>query len=389
MICIDNKEDCCGCSACESICSKDAISLMPDTEGFLYPKVNSGVCIDCHLCENICPVIRRDQNHNLNLPLKYFALRIKDKIKLSESSSGGAFTAFAQYVLCHNGIVVGATYSDKMLVKHIFVNREEDLWKLRGSKYVQSDLHGVFRSVRDMLKENKLVLFSGTPCQVEGLKLFLRKDYHNLITIDLICHAVVSPRIFKDYICYLRNKFGKDIRWMNMRDKTLVGWSHRFVLKTSFNDGSCAYDDNYIPWGDIFGSHVANRPSCHQCRFTNYSRPGDVTIADFWDDRNLRPEIHSAEGTSVCLVNSEKGLCLLNNIRDYVEMWKITKDEAWQPCLESPTLAHEKRDEFWEVYLKSGFMKAYRKFIYIPIRIRVIWRVKDFIAKIIGYKRNS
>ena len=390
MINVENKIDCCGCSACESICSKDAISLMPDTEGFLYPIVDLSKCIDCHICEKVCPVIYRKNNSFIKTFKELYAVRHKSADILQNSSSGGFFSALANYVLKKGGVVFGVVYDINMIVKHVAIERCEDLWKLRGSKYVQSELKGIFNQVKVILNSGRLVLFSGTPCQVEGLNLFLRKKYSNLITVDLVCHAVTSPKLFSEYINYIEKKFKRKVEWLNMRDKFKTGWNHHFIMRIRFKGNKSTYlKRNMYSWLSIFGSEMASRPSCHSCSFTNKSRPGDFTIADFWDDKRLRPDIYSDKGTSLCIINTAEGTKIMKELKQNLYYWNISEEEAWQPCLESPTLAHEKRDEFWEVYLKSGFMKAYRKFIYIPIRIRVIWRVKDFIAKIIGYKRNS
>lgn len=387
MIHINNKEDCCGCTACESICGTKAITLKSDEEGFLYPTVDIDKCIDCHLCEKVCPIIfRKNQDVTINSQ-QYYALRHKDEKVLKKSSSGGAFSVLSSLVLSKGGVVIGATYDEKMEVRHIMVKSIENLPRICGSKYVQSDILGLFQTLKKMLDKGILVLFSGTPCQVEGLNLFLRKKYKNLITIDIVCHAVGSPKLFKEYIGYLETKLKNKVTWMNMRDKDNYGWGHRFSQRAWTKNGkSISEKDGFFPWWNIFYSHMTNRPSCHECKFTNFSRPGDITIADFWDDRNLRPELHSIKGTSVCIVNSEKGGQLLNDAHKSADIWEITKEQAWQPCLETPTLANEKREEFWKMYEKEGLVKAYEKFIYIPLRIRMMWWIKDSIASIIGYK---
>ena len=387
MIHINNKEDCCGCTACESICGTKAITLKSDEEGFLYPKVNIDKCIDCHLCEKVCPIINRNKLFIDKEKQSFYAVRHKNESILTSSSSGGAFSAIAQYVIEHHGIVYGATYDQHMVVRHISISHVSELPKLRGSKYVQSDLCGLFREIESYLIQGRLVLFTGTPCQVAGLRLFLRKEYAHLFTIDLVCHAAGSPMLFKEYVKYLERRYGDKLVWMNMRDKEKGGWNHHFVQKNWLERKGPTYlRMNMISWWNIFYSHMTNRPSCHECKFTNFSRPGDITIADFWDDKNLRPELHSIKGTSVCIVNSEKGRQLLNDAHKSADIWEITKEQAWQPCLETPTLANEKREEFWKIYEKGGLVKAYEMFIYIPLRIRMMWWIKDSIASIIGYK---
>lgn len=386
MIDIRNKEDCCGCTACNSICAKGAIQLVPDTEGFLYPQVEVNTCINCHLCEQVCPIVYRKENHKRNSPIDIYAVRNKDIDVLMNSSSGGFFSNLALYVLRNNGIVFGAAYTQNMQVKHIAIESVNDLWKLRGSKYVQSNLNGIFRQIKDLLKSGRFVLFSGTPCQVEGLNLYLRKNYDNLITVDLVCHAVPSPKLFCEYISYLEKHYKGKVEWMNMRDKLSNGWNHYFKLRVWIKDKKPRLLKNsLVSWLSIFGSELASRPSCHNCHFTNMERPGDFTIADFWDDRHLCPEIYSRDGTSLCMLNTRKAQDIFGAIQGTMFVWRVTTDEAWQECLERPTQANPNRKLFWELYNKKGFEATTKKFCYVPKYIRYTWRVKAFIAKLIGY----
>lgn len=390
MIHIERKEDCCGCTACKSVCRIRAIHLEPDEEGYLYPQFDLEKCIDCHLCEKVCPVLFRKQSSIQKAPLSIYATRQKDQIILKESSSGGIFTALAQYVLNKNGVVVGATYDEKMVVHHIIVNNINNLQKLRGSKYVQSDIQGIFQVLKKHLDEGVLVLFSGTPCQVEGLYLFLRKKYTNLITIDIVCHAVGSPKLFKEYIEYLENKLKNRVTWINMRDKDNYGWGHRFSQRVWTENGKSYSEKNGIfPWWTIYYSNMANRPSCHECKFTNFSRPGDFSIADFWDDKHQRSDIYSNKGTSLCLINSVVGLKIFDVIKDNIYYWEVTKEQAWQPCLEFPTPRSSKRLQFWGYYHKNGLEQSYRHFLYIPKATRLKWKIKDTIAKWIGYGKKN
>ena len=218
-----------------------------------------------------------------------------------------------------------------------------------GSKYVQSEIQGVYNQIKTYLKSDRWVLFTGSPCQVEGLKLFLRKPYENLLTVDLVCHAVPSPLIYKQYINMCSTKLGQKVMSINMRYKQTYGWSHRFSYCFYFENGQKAVDPVWVVnWGKIFFSQMINRPSCHSCKYSNLDRPGDFTIADFWDNKKNRPDLYSCEGTSLLMVNTNMGLDLINKLYDSIDLWKITKDEAMQPCLIRPTCSNQRRQEFWE-----------------------------------------
>lgn len=366
MIEISRKEDCCGCSACVSICNHNAIQFKQDEEGFLYPVINKDKCVNCGLCDKVCPVKQRKLDSNvcsINTVKEYFALRHKNKETLFKSSSGGAFSLIAEYVLEKGGIVCGVEYSSDGIVRHAFAENVNELEKFRGSKYTQSDIRGIFRSIKKFLKADRLVLFSGTPCQVDGLKRYLMKDYLKLITVDLVCHSIPSPLIYNEYTEYASKILGRKVVGIDMRYKRTYGWSHRFSYRFHFENGRSTVDPFWIVnWGKLFFSELINRPSCGECQYTNLNRPGDFTIADFWDDSHKRPDIYSRDGTSLFLVNTVKGQNIFAELKGVVDCWEITKEEALQPCLVQPTVQNPKRKEFWEYYYKKGFRKTYKKY---------------------------
>lgn len=364
MIRIINKEDCCGCSACVSICPKTAINFIQDSEGFNYPHVDVDKCVECGLCEKTCPIIQRKSiDKTVANPLQYKAVRIKDKKILSESSSGGAFSILADIIVDLNGCVCGVEYSEEGLPHHIIIDSKAELYKLRGSKYVQSNILGIFPAIKQRLLKGQYVLFSGTSCQVDGLKKYLRKDYANLLTVDLVCHSIPSPLIYKEYLTYCSKKFKKEIVSIDMRYKKTYGWSHRFSYRYCFKDGKSVIDSPFVVnWGKLFFSEMINRPSCGDCQYANLNRVSDFTIADFWDDDKKRIDIYSKEGTSLLLVNTEKGINALESCQNNFYSWNITKEEALQPCLCHTTKPSDKRDEFWDFYYKNGFENSYNRY---------------------------
>lgn len=364
MIEIKNPADCCGCTACASICNHDAITMKPDALGFLYPEVDKVNCVDCGLCEKVCPIqSRKEIDKTKETPLQYKAIRIKDEDVLEVSSSGGAFSMLANIIFGIGGVVCGVEYTENGMARHTIIERKNDLYKLRGSKYVQSDILGIFQEVKNRLKRGQYLLFSGTPCQIDGLKHFLRKEYSNLLTVDLVCHSIPSPMVYKDYMSYCSKVLGHEIKSIDMRYKNTYGWSHRYSYRFNFKNGKSTVDPPYVVnWGKIFFSDMINRPSCGDCQYTNLNRVGDFTIADFWDDNRKRPDIYSKKGTSLLLINSEKAQQILNENPGGLYSWDITKEEALQPSLCHVTKQNEKQDDFLNDYFNKGFEYAYKTY---------------------------
>lgn len=335
MIEIRDKKDCCGCSACVQRCPRQCISLKEDEEGFLYPEINETQCIDCGLCEKVCPVINEG---NVRKPFHVYAAKNKDEHIRIKSSSGGIFTLIAERIIDDGGIVFGARYNDKWEVVHGYTDKKERLSQFRGSKYVQSRIGNSYKDAEYFLKTGRKVLFTGTPCQIKGLKLFLRKDYDNLLTVDFICHGVPSPGVWRSYLkeitqmlnqkkCevnksgILANENKTEITSINFRNKKF-GWKKYslVVLKASTEpkDNTVLLSETHQknPFMRAFVSNMILRPSCYTCKSKGGKSGSDITIADFWGIRNIRPDFDDDKGISAVIINNEKNDFILDGLNN-------------------------------------------------------------------------
>lgn len=361
MINIKDKGNCTGCSACYNICPKQSITMQSDCEGFLYPHVNELSCIECGLCEKVCPILHYDDTPK-NKVISAYAAHHKNNDTWYSSSSGGAFSAIVEYVYANHGVVYGAAYDDNLKVCHRRADNKEDAIKFRGSKYSQSDLYDIFKDVKTDLLLGKLVLFSGTPCQIAGLQSFLRKDYENLLTVDLICHCVPSPKVFRDYISFIERKYDKKIVHINMKDKT-EGWPVQSP-RIYFNDGTTIFGEHdSLLWEKIFYSYLAVRPSCHKCKFANLNRVGDITVGDYWGVEKIHPEFNHPNGASLVLVNTDKGDKCFTCIAGFLDFTKTNAQKALPNTLLYTTIPNPRRHKFWKDYSKLGFERLLKKYL--------------------------
>lgn len=386
MIQIKDPRLCCGCTACASACTHNAITMEPDALGFLYPIVDIEKCVKCGLCENVC-AFNADYDKSENLPeAKTFALRHNDMNQVMNSQSGGAFVALSDYVLNLGGVIYGATFSNEFRkVIHVRTVTKKERERLRGSKYTQSDLNDVFSAVKRDLIEGKLVLFSGTPCQTAGLNSFVgRKWRKNLILVDIVCHGTPSPAIWHDYLDYLEQKYGK-IEYACFRDKKAFGWkSHceSFVFS-----GNRKYSSDSYTY--LFYRHIMMRHSCSVCPFTNVNnRPSDITIGDCWGAQKYNLFGNDDKGISLVILNTYKGISLFDKISNTVKTIPIEIANFLQPNLQSPTIQHPKRIDFESDYSKKGFKFVLKKYGNKPLRYRLKRLIpKSFMKKIIKYIR--
>ena len=359
MLNIKEKKDCCGCGACKNVCPRQCISLNEDNEGFLYPSIDSKACINCSLCEKVCPILNKQESKK---PIEVFGAKNRNTDIQIKSSSGGIFTIIAEKIIEDQGIVFGARFNKEWEVVHDYVDSKEDLQYLRGSKYVQSNTGDCFKKVEQFLNDGKKVLFSGTPCQVAGLKSFLQKDYENLITIDIVCHGVPSPKVWEKY---LAEKFTKDkINSVSLTDKT-TGWKQRGVqIKTNETTLTETYNTNLYMRAFLKNLHL--RPSCYDCQFKNFNSGSDISLADFWKVETRYKDFFDDNGVSLVLINTSKG----QNLISANEIEKIATDLDFAIQCNSPiiksVLPHKKRNYFFAKYDKRNIEKLIRKCLARP-----------------------
>lgn len=308
MIQILDKKDCCGCHACAVICAKRCITMREDNEGFLYPDVDVEACINCGLCEKVCPII----NHNEpRRPLKVYAAKNRNEEIRRQSSSGGIFTLLAETVINNNGVVFGAKFDSDWNVVHSWTESLEDVAAFRGAKYVQSVIGNTYREAKAFLQQGRQVLFSGTPCQIAGLKKYLHREYENLLTVDVVCHGVPSPLFWRTYLLKLNNE-KTPISYVNLRSKKR-GWSqYSYVIKTG---NKVLYDDYAYKseFSQGFSLNLTIRPSCYSCVAKSGSSFSDITLADCWGIDKLQFDGNDNKGVSAVLIYTQKGVSLLSD----------------------------------------------------------------------------
>jgi len=295
-------DNCTGCRACEQLCPKRAISILEDDEGFLVAVIDKSQCIECGLCLKRCPQIQNLQKNNVR---KSLAVRLRDSDILFHSASGGAFAGIAKAWIEDGGLVYGVAYDADWNACHICVSRIEELHQIQSSKYVQADTRKTFTEIKTLLLKGEKVLFSGTACQVAGLKSFLKRDYDNLLTIGLICHGVNSPLLFKLYVSWLEKKEQSKLNEYNFRSK-LAGWALNFAFKTDKCQKMhfCDVDPYYYR----FLEGIAYRECCYSCKYCTPNRVEDITIGDYWGIEIEHPDFYSTQGVSCMLINTENGI---------------------------------------------------------------------------------
>ena len=369
MIQIINKEDCCGCNACTVICPKQCISMPNDEEGFFYPLVDKENCIECGLCKKVCPIItKNDQVTRYEKPLVYAAYHKNLEIRL-DSTSGGIFSALANQIFDTGGYVGGAVYNDDHSVSHIITNKKEKLSELRSSKYLQSFTDNSFKEVKELLTKGEKVLICATPCQISGLYNYLGKEYENLITCDFICRGVNSPKVFQKYMDMLERHYFSKASKIKFKNKT-YGW-HRFSMKVDFQNGKTYCKDRYHDLFFIGYLQSGNfaRPSCYNCRFKGFPQKSDITLADFWGIEKIDPSMDQDKGTSLVMINSDKGKSLFDSLGDTIVSKQFTIEQAAEANSAMHTSlkpVNKNRTEFFNDIERYPFEEVAKKHFPLP-----------------------
>ncbi len=370
MIQFANKQECCGCASCVQRCPKQCIRMVEDCEGFLYPEVDETTCIECGICEKVCPLLHRADP----LPIQQvLAVKNRNEEERLASSSGGVFIALAKVVLQQEGVVFGAVYDEHWEVRHTYAEDLDGVKAMMGSKYLQSRMEHAYQDAERFLKKGREVLFTGTPCQITGLHAFLRKDYPNLLAVDFLCHGVPSPDVWRRYlhetffnppvraaagrntVLSLSLKDIPSIEDISFRDKNFNGWK-KFSFVVRGKSASKA-DKNSVLLSDIhkdnpymrgFLKNIYLRPSCYHCHCKNGVSHSDITIADFWGINRLMPDFDDDKGTGLVLISSKKGVMYFSQLDMEVQESNLSIVMNLNEGFHEKHIIHPKRAYFYQ-----------------------------------------
>lgn len=415
MIEIKNKRDCCGCTACEEKCPQHCIYMRDDGEGFRYPVADPSLCIQCGLCEKVCPVLHPQKSI---IPDRAYAAWNRNETVRKESSSGGIFTLLAEQTIATGGIVFGARFDEVWHVVHGYADTKEGIASFKGSKYTQSDMKSNFRDAEQFLKQGRNVLFSGTPCQIAGLKGYLRKDYQNLLTVDFICHGVPSPGLWNKYLKEViasQDDAGKntvlsslksmsEITGINFRDKS-AGWKkYGFLLfgksavRADRNSVLSCYKPSEEVWVKetldknaflkLFLSDICLRPICYACPFRTGRSHSDIKLADFWGIDRLYPQLFDDKGVSWVAAMSEKGKEILKTIKDRAMIYPcdFSTSISFNPSFSSSCAPHPQRKAFFKNMNRLSVKKLAKKYCSVSLGKRIWIKLKSVIKKMMIWR---
>lgn len=380
MISVEEKSRCCGCSACSQRCPQKCIKMMPDNEGFLYPLIDSSRCIGCGLCEKVCPFMFHEHEHD---PLKVIAAKCFNENVRKKSSSGGVFTVIAESILKDGGIVFGVRWNSEWEAEHAYTETLEGLNFFRSSKYVQSKIENSYKQAEIFLKLGRKVLFSGTPCQIAGLKTYLINDYDNLLTVECVCHSVPSPFVWKQYLFDFLHKNGKckeDLLSINFRNKD-TGWA-RYSFRALFKDGTTiSVSHDVFPWMKGFINGLYTRPSCRECHVKYKNSMSDITLGDLWGINELIPDHNDDKGCNSVIVHTKKALDFINNLQfDILADLDIKTIIRYNPAISRSSRESSRKKVFYKL-LEEGYsvISIIEDLTKVSILTRVIYKFKSLL----------
>lgn len=376
---LDNKikKNCNGCGVCALVCPKKCIKMIEDSEGFLYPEINEEECIHCNKCSKLCSNFN---DKNIVDEKAYISINKSEK-ELNHSSSGGIFFVIAKYVIKNNGVVFGVTYNDKLEVVHECSDTIEGCKKFCGSKYVRSDLQNSYIEAKEFLDNGRMVLFTGTACQLSGLKKFLNKNYENLILCEILCHANPSPKVFKLYIKNIEKNRNKHVKTICFRSKE-NGWKNQTPI-IKYTDGTKEEENSYFR---AFVSEMINRPSCYNCKFATPRRITDFTIADFWGIEKVNNSIDTKNGVSLFTVNSIKGKKILQLIKNEMILEEVDYNLACSFNHYHNVKEHKNRDKFFSelscgIINENNIIKYLNKYTKIKLHKRILRKLRSIMKR--------
>ena len=370
------RDECTGCTACVATCPMHAIDMKSDVEGFNYPSIDHEICVKCGMCLKVCPVGKAIQNE----PCKAYAAKNNDVAIRTSSSSGGMFSSLANYILNKGGVVFGAGYNESFEVVHMAADNEQLLSNLRASKYVQSDLGDSFRAIENILKKNRWVLFVGTPCQVAGLKSFLKKEYDTLIVVDVLCYGVPSPMVFKSFIEFLQTKNKSKIKEFYFRDKKF-GYSSPNVKAIYENGLIEEMTSDVKSFARSFFSGITTRPSCFNCAFKGMNRLADLTLGDLWIVDDISQDMDDETGTTLVFAYSDKAAKLVSDLNN-VQLKEISIPLAIKkagPMLYRSAKVNARRDAFFNDIQTLSYEECIRKYVPESLKSRLANIIKPII----------
>lgn len=376
MIEIKEKKNCCGCEACYNVCPVRCISMENDEEGFKYPCVDIAKCIGCNKCEKVCPCIHKS-DINKHYIEGYAAINKNLEDRLN-SSSGGVFSLLAKKIIELGGVVVGSTMTDDCKeAMHIIASSVNELNRLYGSKYLQSNINSIYSNVHEILKDNKWVLFSGTPCQIDGLLNYLGSPYEKLVCVDLICHGVPSPGVWKKHIENIEKKKHLKLKNVNFRCKKYNGYSNYGIMyQNSFYKSK--EEDTYF---QLFMKELTLRLSCYDCKFKGIVRNSDITLGDFWGIDDFAADLNDGNGTSIVVIQSEKGKKLFEDIKPFLALATVEVDKVFlthNDAMTKSSLKPINREAFWNDFQKFSYEQLCEKYIHISSKEKI----KSFLRRI-------